>query len=62
MSRKRKLGIGGLVGLMACIAAVGAVRVSSEEVVPIPVQVEELKRTQNQLSVEQLMEAKMEEA
>ncbi len=62
MSRKRKLGIAGLVGLLACVAAVGSVQVASDEVVPIPVQIDELKRTENQLSVELLMEAKLKEA
>ena len=62
MSSRRKLGLSALVGLVASVAAAGAVRVSSDEVVPIPVQVQERQRAAKPLSVESLMEAKLEEA
>lgn len=62
MSVMRNLSISGLILLVTSIAAANAVRVSSDEVIRIPVVVQEQVKAENNTSVEALMEAKLEEA
>lgn len=62
MNTTAKSSIGVTVCLVACMAGLGAIRVSRDEVVPIPVQIEGRKKVEKQPSVESLMQAKLEDA
>lgn len=51
-----------LIALSACLAGFGRARVSSDEVTPIPVQIEARKKLEKEPKVETLMEEKLDHA
>jgi hypothetical protein len=62
MNRTAKSGLGLTFCVIASLAGFGAIQGSSDDVVPIPVQVESRRKATTQPNVESLMQAKLEDA